>query len=156
MIDTFQPVYLRPYYILYRDSWGPLSLLYRCFSDSFEQFSLWSFEPDTKRIGDIQPWKSTSSTSVASLSNLRGITKASITRLSTKLRQLEFLVHDPSTFELAQQLVPNLNSLDARFKEQHFSTIDLIDEGDETTLAKEQEVSWRGIVLSASPYTAID
>ena len=43
------------------------------------------------------------------------------------------------TLELAQQLVPSLNSLDARFKEQHFLVIDLI-EGDETTLTKEQEV----------------
>ena len=34
----------------------------------------------------------------------------------------------------------NINSLDVRFKEQHFSIIDLIDEGNETTLAKEQEV----------------
>ena len=74
---------------------------------------------------------------LSNLRNRRGITKASITQLSTKLRQLESLVHDPSTFKLTQQLVPNLNSLDARFKIQHFS---IIDEGDETTLAKEQEV----------------
>ena len=60
--------------------------------------------------------------------------KTSITQLSTKLRPLESLIHEPSTFELAQQLVPNSNSLNVRFKEQHFS---LIDEGNETTLAKE-------------------
>lgn len=36
--------------------------------------------------------------------------------------------------------MPNLTSLDARFKEQHLSIIDLIEEKDETTLAKEQDV----------------
>ena len=56
------------------------------------------------------------------------------------MKQLESKVHEPATFELAQQLVPNLNSLDAKYKEHHFSIIDNIDETDEASLAKEQEV----------------
>ena len=56
------------------------------------------------------------------------------------MNQLESKVHDPATFELAQQLVPNLTSLDAKYKEHHFSIIDNIDEKDEASLAREQEV----------------
>ena len=37
------------------------------------------------------------------------------------------------------QLVPNLNSLYKRFKEHHFSIIDLIDKKDEASLVKEQD-----------------
>ena len=76
----------------------------------------------------------------SNLRKRRGAAKASITKLASRLKQLESKVHEPSTLELAQQLVPNLNSLDARFKEQHFLIIDLLEEGDETSLAKEQEV----------------
>ena len=80
---------------------------------------------------------------MADTSNLRkrrGAIKASITKLTSQIKQLESKVHEPTTFELAQQLVPNLNSLDARFKEHHFSIIDNIDEKDIESLAKEQEV----------------
>ena len=41
---------------------------------------------------------------------------------------------------LAQQLTPNLKSLDAQFKDQHFLIIDAIEESDVDSLAKEQEV----------------
>ena len=80
---------------------------------------------------------------MADISNLRkrrGAIKASITKLTTRMKQLESKVHEPATFELAQQLVPNLNSLDAKYKEHHFSIVDNIDETDEAYLAKEQEV----------------
>ena len=70
----------------------------------------------------------------------RGAAKASTTKFTSQLKQLESKVHEPSTFELAQQLVPNLNALDARFKEQHFFILDLIDESDVDALAKEQEI----------------
>lgn len=69
-----------------------------------------------------------------------GAAKASITKFTSRLKQLESKFHEPSTFELAQQLVPNLNSLDARFKEQHFAILDLIDEDDADALAREQEI----------------
>ena len=44
------------------------------------------------------------------------------------------------TLDLAQQLTPNLKSLDAQFKDQHFLIIDTIDESDVDSLAREQEV----------------
>ena len=75
-------------------------------------------------------------TNISNLRKRRGTTKASITRLSTKLKRLESVVHEPSTLELAQQLISNFKTLDARFKEQHFSIVDLIDEKDEATLSR--------------------
>ena len=78
---------------------------------------------------------------MADTSNLRkrrGAIKASITKLTSRIKELESKVHEPTTFELAQ-LVPNLNSLDARFKEHHFSIIDNIDEKDLESLAKEYD-----------------
>ena len=79
-------------------------------------------------------------TDISNLRKRRGTTKASITRLSTKLKRLESEVHEPSTLELAQQIISDLNSHGARFKEQHFAIVDLVDEKDEATLAKEQDV----------------
>ena len=76
----------------------------------------------------------------SNLRKRRGAAKASITKLASQLKQLESKVHEPLTLKLAQQLVPNFNSLDARFKEQHFLIIDLLEEGNETSLEKEQEV----------------
>ena len=61
-------------------------------------------------------------------------------KLSTRLKALETKVHEPTTLDLAQQLAPTLKSLDAQFKDQHFSIIDTIDESDSDSLAKEQEV----------------
>ena len=80
---------------------------------------------------------------MADASNLRkrrGAIKASITKLTSRIKQLESKVHEPTTFELAQHLAPTLNLLDAKFKEHHFSIIGIIDEKDATSLAKEQEV----------------
>lgn len=77
---------------------------------------------------------------ISNLHKKRGVVKASTTKLTLRIKQLESKVHEPSTLELAQQLVPNMNSLDARFKEHHFSFIDIADEKDETSLAKEQNV----------------
>ncbi len=58
----------------------------------------------------------------------------------SRIKQLESKVHEPATFELAQQLAPNLNLPDAKFKEHHFSNIDNIDEKDDTAHAREQGV----------------
>ena len=70
----------------------------------------------------------------------RGVARASITKLSTRLKTLESKVREPTTVDLARQLATDLNSLDAQFKIQHFLSIDLIDENDSDFLAKEQEV----------------
>ena len=77
---------------------------------------------------------------VSNLRKRRGVTRASITKLFTRLKTLESKVDESTTFDLAQQLTPNLKSLDAQFKDQHFLIIDAIDESDVDSLAKEQEV----------------
>ena len=80
---------------------------------------------------------------MAELSNLRkrrGTTKGSITKLLNQVKALEPKTHEALALDLANQLLPNLKSLDEQFKTQHFSIVDAIDEGDTESLAKEQEV----------------
>ena len=80
---------------------------------------------------------------MADLSNLkkrRSTTKGSITRLSNRIRMLESKVHEPATLDLANQLMPNLKSLNEQFKTQHFLIVDAIDASDSDSLAREQEV----------------
>ena len=67
----------------------------------------------------------------------RGIVLASITRLGSRVKELESTVEEPTTHDLAQHLATKLEMLDAEFKTNHFSLIDLID--NKTTLATEQE-----------------
>ena len=68
----------------------------------------------------------------------RGVVKASITRLGSRLKELESKVEEPTTHDHAQRLATRLETLDAEFKTHYFSLIDLID--DDETLEKEQEV----------------
>ena len=68
----------------------------------------------------------------------RGVVKASITRLSSRLKEFESKVGEPTTHDHAQRLATKLETLDAEFKTHHFSLIDLIDDDDET-LEKGQE-----------------
>ena len=67
----------------------------------------------------------------------RGVVRASITRLGTRLKEHEDKVEEPTTHDLAKRLAAKLETLDAKFKAHHFSLIDLIN--DERTLGKEQE-----------------
>ena len=79
-------------------------------------------------------------TTARSLSNCkkrRGITRASITRFNTKLKDLESKADQAGTFDLAQQMKLKLESLDKDFKTYHYALVDLVD--DEATLASEQE-----------------
>ena len=76
----------------------------------------------------------------SNLRKRRGVTRASTTKLFTRLKTLESKVHEPTTLDLAQQLTPNLKSLDAQFEDQHFLIIDTIDESDVDSLGREQEV----------------
>lgn len=79
---------------------------------------------------------------MAELSNLkkrRSSTKGSITRLFNRVKALESKIHEASTLDLANQLMPNLKALDEQFKTQHFSIVDAIDEDDADSLAKEQD-----------------
>ena len=74
---------------------------------------------------------------VATLRKRRGVVRASITRLSTRLRELESKIHEPSTPSHAHRMSQKLESLDADFKLHHYALIDALD--DEAVLAREQE-----------------
>ena len=68
----------------------------------------------------------------------RGVARASLTRLSNRLRDLEGELGEPKTPELAQRMSQKLSDLDSEFRSHHYALIDLIDE--DKSLAKEQEV----------------
>ena len=77
----------------------------------------------------------------AVLRRRRGVTKASTTKLSTRLSELEAKVEDPATLSHAQKLLTKLESLDSEFKRQHLMVIDSIPEDDQLddNLTKEQD-----------------
>ena len=74
---------------------------------------------------------------LANAKKRRGVARASLTRLNTRLKDLEGDAGDPKTLELAQRFSQKLSDLDSEFRTHHHALIDLID--DEETLAKEQE-----------------
>ena len=55
--------------------------------------------------------------------------RASITRLSTKVKELE-RKPDPVSLSTADNLSHKLESLDSEFHKYHYNVIDLVDEGD--------------------------
>jgi len=69
----------------------------------------------------------------------RGVLRVSITRLSTRLKELESKIEQPNTLELAQRIKQKLETQDSKFKVHHCALIDLID--DEETLQKEQDIT---------------
>ena len=48
--------------------------------------------------------------------------------------------HEVFTLNPANQLTPNLKALDKQFKTQHFLIIDAIDESDEASLTRKQDI----------------
>ena len=76
-----------------------------------------------------------------SLSNYkkRRIVRASITRFTTKLKDLESKADQPGTFDLTQQMKLKLENLDKDFKTYHYGLVDLVDAADKTTLKNEQD-----------------
>ena len=74
----------------------------------------------------------------AVLRRRRGVTRASLTRLSTRVEELEAGIEQPGALENAQRSLQKLESLDSEFKSRHLSLIDLIT--DESILETEQEV----------------
>ena len=77
--------------------------------------------------------------SEATLRRRRGVVRASITRLNTRLKDLESKIHESSTLSLAHRMSQKLESLDGDFKTHHYALIDEIDDAEEETLAKEQD-----------------
>lgn len=68
----------------------------------------------------------------------RGVAKASITRIDTRLGTLEGEADRPSTRDAARQMLAKLKEHDAEFRRIHLTVIDLTD--DEEALATEQAV----------------
>ncbi len=60
----------------------------------------------------------------------RGVTRASLTKLATKLIKLEGSTDNPDTIRIAQGLSSKLKILDAEFKTHHLSIVDLTDSED--------------------------
>ena len=75
---------------------------------------------------------------LSTLKRRRGAIKASITKHTTKIAELEAKETGPTTPPLAQQLAKRLESLDSDFKTRHVAIIDVL-EG-EGQLAEEQDV----------------
>ena len=70
----------------------------------------------------------------------RGVVHASITRLESRLRELEEISDQPTTADHAHQLAVRSKALDSEFKSYHLQLVDLIDENDDELLEKEQEI----------------
>ena len=73
------------------------------------------------------------------LKRRRGVSKASITRIRSRIEELEGLGDHPSTAENAKQLASKLESLESEFKSYHFQIVDLVEE-DEEALSREQDI----------------
>ena len=74
---------------------------------------------------------------LAKIRRRRGVAKGSITRIGTRLYQLEGESDRPNTRDTARQLLAKLKEHDADFKRNHLALIDLVDD-DEATLTDEQ------------------
>lgn len=66
----------------------------------------------------------------------RGVVRASLTRLRTRLAELEHAPDQPGTLDSARRLLSKLETLDKDFKVHHLAIVDLTDEG---ALPEEQE-----------------
>ncbi len=60
--------------------------------------------------------------------------------MNTKLKDLETMVHEPTSSSLAQRMAQKLDILDAEFKKHHYALIDAIDETEADVLDKEKDV----------------
>ena len=78
---------------------------------------------------------------VATRRRRRGVAKASITKLTARLDELETRVEEPSTLGHAHKLSAKLDLLDSEFKGHHFAIVDAIAEDAhvDENLAKEQD-----------------
>ena len=77
-------------------------------------------------------------TDLPTLRRRRGVTRASVTRLVTKVREAEAKKAEPGISDLAQKLLKKLESLDSDLKTHHSVITDLIEEED--NLKCEQDV----------------
>jgi hypothetical protein len=75
----------------------------------------------------------------SNLQKRRGII-GMVTRLDTRVKDLEAAATEPGTVDHTKQLVAKLENLDGDFKTHHFQLIDLIKDTDLDALDKEQDV----------------
>ena len=75
--------------------------------------------------------------SLSSNRKKRGVVRASITKLGSRVTELEAATSLPDTVDRARRFTTRLESLAEEFKHHHFAVIDLLDE--EEDLAREQE-----------------
>ena len=75
--------------------------------------------------------------SLSSNRKKRGVVRASITKLGSRVTELEAATSLPDTVDHARRFTTRLESLAEEFKHHHFAVIDLLDE--EVDLAREQE-----------------
>ena len=75
--------------------------------------------------------------SASTIRKRRGTIRTSITRLAMKLKDLEGK-NDSTSHDLAQGMLHKLESLNSEFHRHHFELLDLVNDGDKKTLAKEQ------------------
>ena len=73
-----------------------------------------------------------------SLRKKRGVTRASVTKMGNRLRELEADPSAPNVVEQAQRHIAKLQTLAAEFKIHQHAVIDLVD--GEDALAAEQEI----------------
>ena len=73
---------------------------------------------------------------VSTLRKRRGVVRASITRLTNRLKELEGDTDSPATLDLAGGITRKLDALDTEFRAHHQALVDLID--DEEALLTEQ------------------
>ena len=74
---------------------------------------------------------------LATLKRRRGTVKASLTKLATRLRELEETEFAPSIASQAQQYLKRLETLDANFKTHHLAIVDVTEEEEQLTLEQE-------------------
>ena len=78
--------------------------------------------------------------SIVSLRRRRGVVRASVTRLATRLNALESKSEEPTTIGVAQRMSERLASLDDDFKAHHFAVVDTLEEEDDEGADAEQDV----------------
>ena len=67
----------------------------------------------------------------------RGVSHASITRLSTKIVEADSKSGEPGLKSFAQKLLKRLESLDSDFKTQHLAFVDSLKEGSDLDCEKD-------------------
>ena len=82
---------------------------------------------------------------LSTLKRRRGVTKASVTRLSTRLKDLETDISRPGTIDHARRMQQKLDALDGEFRSHHQSIVDLVDNeealtGEQSTLDEHDDL----------------